>query len=242
MASNTPATGGGAPGTESPDGITRPSLAAKGLRPLDDPSVRAAPPTTPQPFERRTNWPTVIGVLSIVLGIFAIAGSLWNAVGMLMFARVSESMSARPAAAPAPGQVDMGSLFGYLGPWAPLVAAVNGLLACVAVLHLVSGIGVLQRRAWGRRWMLRWAVLKIPAAALISVLTIMMQREQFEAMSRSGAMSAPGAPPPAAMNAVMAITGTLGGCAMLLFYWAMPVFVLVWMNRGPIKKQVAGWK
>ena len=39
----------------------------------------------------------------------------------------------------------------------------------------------------------------------------------------------------------MATFGLAGAIVSLLFYWALPVFVLIWFSRSRIRAETAGW-
>lgn len=120
--------------------------------------------------------------------------------------------------------------------WKWINSAGSLLYLVLAVLQLAVGIGLIGRRAWTRGAALTWAWLKIVAVVLILIPPYQMEKEAFEAMQpqgRGGGSAAMG-------YAELGLT--IGICLALAWGWALPVFMLIWLNRGSIKEQVEGWR
>lgn len=114
--------------------------------------------------------------------------------------------------------------------WIMLGSAVT---TCVAVLLLVSGIGMLKRVRWGVTAAQWWAILKMVFVVVNIIPAYMMQQEQFEAISRQGV--------PAMGGGLFAVVSVFSIVFGLVWGWALPVFFLIWFTRPTIKGETAGW-
>ncbi|MCC6426004.1 MAG: hypothetical protein IT435_04205 [Phycisphaerales bacterium] len=223
---------------------------------LDDPAVtapppRITPPTTPGPIRhaRPASWPTPLGVISIVFGVGGVLLSLVNAASMLLFSQMGKaatttthsSSTAPTTAGPDPfGSVT--AMFSSMGKWAIPLSICNFLLAAIAGLLIAAGSGICMRRKWGRTWAIYWSILKMLAAILLAIFTGLMQRDQMSTMATMttgpGGSPNPAAPMIAGMAPMMAI---FSACISILWYWAYPTFILIWMYRRSVRAEVASW-
>lgn len=199
-----------------------------GVNELDhEAGVPAAPPT--QPFLRPAatkppGWPSVLGVIAIVLGALGALGGVWGAAAPTVLRAVSRDIPEMESAA-----LDAAEA---LGAWTiPLAMLTGGL----AVLLLVAGIGLVRRRRWSRNAFRAWAVLKIALVATSAVLASFVQQQTFETMQGTDP-TAPGMP--AAAITVMTVSTVV---FTLLWGWALPIFALVWFARRKIGEHVATW-
>ncbi len=226
---------------------------------LDGPSQPATgdpthPPIVPGPLvnSQRSGWPSVIGVISIVFGVIGFIGGLWQSAGMMIFRYMGTRMASNTqggtstapsgTAAPSPFPFDFGGMFAAMGKWAPYLAVAHLLLAAVAVLLVISGAGIVGRRAWGRTWAIRWAILRLLGGLLVAVLTGFMQVAQFHSMAQSATSGSSGAPPAAFFTVAGPLFAVFTGAITLLWYSAYPVFILIWMNQASVKSEIAAWR
>jgi hypothetical protein len=103
----------------------------------------------------------------------------------------------------------------------------------VAVLLLVAGVGIVQRRRWGLKATMAWAVVKIVVVVVTSIGGYMVMREQLRAMARSGPTTMP-----TGFMETMQFAGVVVG---ILWGWALPIFMLVWFSRAKIKAETVIW-
>ena len=185
----------------------------------------ATPPTYAGPLSRPVlgyasgappTWPTVIGVIGIVFG----AGAVLMTLGGLVIALI---MRDAPGMPPSPQ---------FNERWMPWSIASMFVTCGVAILLLVAGIGLAKRRAWGPRLAKVWAVLKMVIVVASTGIGFQVQRETMKAMQQSAGPS----PVP---NLEMIVA--LSMCAGLLWYWALPVFMLIWFSRSSVKAEIAKW-
>ncbi len=186
------------------------------------------PPTAPspvQPTERPRVWPTTIGVISIVLGSLGIIGGCWGVVSPTFMGALSE-------------QMPQGSIQGAetMAKHAGMYAVSGGAGMMVATLLLIAGIGMLRRRPWSvsaNRW---WAVLKMLLVVGQVAFAILIQDEVVAEITRND-------PNAAAMGAgFVSVAVGIGFAFVLLWGWAYPVFLLIWLSRRGVKAETASWQ
>lgn len=187
----------------------------------------AQPPTRPGDFtasQAISLWPTAIGIIAIVFGALAVLGELagWAAVFLL---------DTFPSAVPQTQATAMEAV-NQLGFW----AVANSLLCMGAAALLVAvGVGLLKRRQWGVRTGRVWACFKIMLVPADAAVTYPLVKVQCEAAFRQ--MSGiPGMP--TQTTELM----TFGAVAWVLVWgWALPVFLLIWLARRKIKAETSAW-
>ncbi len=191
-----------------------------------------APPITAGPISIRAEapaWPTVIGIIAIVLGAGGVLGGLWGILTPFVMGRFKGL-----AAAGGP------DIFAGITRWGPWLSVLSGVSALVAGMLLLGGIGMAKRRGWSGRMLVAWAIAKVLFAIPMVIVTALMQRDQMSAaFSSMGKNSTP--PPPGLVGAmssgIMVVTVVLS----LAWYWAFPLFVLIWLARRPHRALMATW-
>ncbi len=121
----------------------------------------------------------------------------------------------------------------------------QGTLAVLALVLLVAGILLLMRRRVSKPILQGWAFAKIlvgiAATYFSTKFSIDLQAKMFEDIASSGGAGA----------SLSTTTGVLGamqwGMFVLTVIWlcAFPVLILIWLNRAPIKRDIAAgpsWK
>jgi preprotein translocase subunit SecG len=193
----------------------------------------AAPPTTPGVIvvRRRRNWSTVIGVISIVLGSLGVVGSAWNGVGLFIAKVIRGTLVATGGTAQA--------AFAGMDRWMIPLAISHVLMCGVAFLLIVAGVKTNGRSPIGRKLHIVWAWLKILVAILSSILGVLIQQTQLEAMQASSGSSGNGtAGISAAFSPILTmVTVAIGIC----WQAAYPTFILIWFARPSIREEVARW-
>ncbi len=201
---------------------TDPAEQAPAMPPPSDPAEVPPSPST---------WPTAIGVIAIVLGG---VGALGGCVGAFSPFFMSMMQSIAPE-----GQVT--GLEGMMD-WVVWIVAVSIAAMLIAVLLLVAGIGITKRRAWGPKVALVWAGLKMIFVVVNSVIGYLVQIAQFEAMQEAIAndQNMP-ARMGAFMGSLMQAFGIFWLLIVVLWGWALPVFLFIWFARKKIRTETAGW-
>lgn len=172
------------------------------------------------------SWPMVFGVIAIVLGALGCLGGCWGAVSPLFLGAVFEMVpkDAQPAGL---------EQFREWGPWITISSLVS---LGVAILLLVSGIGLVQRRRWAVNVSRCWAVVKILLVLASALFAITIQKGQFEALSKQQQL-----PPGFGGGFLMAI-GFFSVIFSVIWGWAFPVLLLIWLALAKSKNEYAGWR
>ncbi len=194
------------------------------------PQLPNAPPTEPVtyvPAQQPSSWPTVLGVIAIVVAGLGILTSVWAVFGTQVAERISSRFS------PPNMQMSIVQIQKRWGAWT-IISTVLSL--SLAVLLLAAGIGLIRRRAWAPPLCRAWAVLKMLLVLAGSVVGYQIGRESFDMMSQQNPNM------PALGAGAGSLFAAFGVCAGLLWGWALPVFLLIWLARRPIKTEIAEWR
>lgn len=193
----------------------------------DTRSAPATPPMHPGAMpvlERRSIWPTVIGVMAVVLGALAILGNLWELATPWVLGVARDMIP--------PGQATGIEVVGEWTWW----TATNALLGIgLAVLLLFAGIGLAKRRVWAVRACAAWAILKIMLVAVDSFFVYRIEQAAFESIMPQ-MPAVPGVGP-----GFFTAASVFGVIFSMAWGWTFPVFCLVWLSRARVKAEVAGW-
>ncbi len=183
-----------------------------------------APPTTPGDLvlpKRQSVWPGILGTISIVLGALASAASAWQAVGPFFMDLFLNMM-------PEETRAQLSSYTESI--WTQVAVGLVALAA--AVVLIVAGVRLVQRRRVAVPLLWTWIVLKTLAAFATTAMTLYLQKIQFEATaSQTAAM------PAGVTTIILVATGVL----TLGWYLLYPAFIAVWILRPKIRAEVRGW-
>jgi len=173
-----------------------------------------------------SSWPTVLGVIAIVLGGLGCLGGCWGALSPLFIRGVLKMVP--QAQMPGPG-LDQ---FKEWGPWITISSLIG---VPLAVLLLASGIGLVQRRRWAVGVGRCWAILKMIWVVITSVASVVIQQGQFEALGQQNPM-------PGLSGGLFVVIGVFAAVLALVWGWALPVFFLIWFALKKTKREVAVWR
>ena len=190
-----------------------------------DPTPLTPPiqPAVPYTFAR-PSWPVVIGIIAIVLGALGVLGGCWATIAYPVMAVIFR-------AAPKQATAGLDLLQEWRG-WTLTMGIASGVLA---VFLLSAGIGLCRRRRWAISVAWWWAVLKMVFVLVGAVMAVVMQQAQFTAIGGQG-----GAPAPLPPGSTLLIGAVTAGFTVI-WGWALPVFMIVWLSRGTIKREIGGW-
>lgn len=202
------------------------------------PGSSMSPPTVPGPIEMGeapSQWPKVIGVVAIVFGVLGTIGGLCAGIGALSTEVLKKIMSMAPQQ---PG-VDQTAQLDVAAQYQGLSLLNAFATLSIAVLLIFGGAQLLKRQPVSRTTLLIWAVVKIVAVLAGSILAFVIQQKQMALAIQQMNTGSTATPIPAA--GIMKLIGAFGVGIAVLWGWALPVFFLIWFNRGKIKQEVAGW-
>ena len=182
------------------------------------PQFEAQPPPPAAVTQRRSVWPTVIGVISIIVGAMGVTGGL---VGLL---QPQPPSSSQPATAPPPGPIrTMLEDMQKVPPWYRTATRACGVLfVLLSVLLIVAGLKLIQRRRVGRTLHMAYGAASVASLILSSAMELWLVQSPYLR------------PPTRLMM--------LGGWAVSsLVQWPYPLFVLVWFARSKVRQEVRSW-
>ncbi len=189
-----------------------------GAPPTAPPAMNYAPAGPPE-----SSWPKVLGVIMIVFGAL---GALFSC-SIFVVPYVMEQLAKMMP----PGQEVAVEALEHWAGW----MMTDGILSLVlAVLCMIAGAGLMQRKRWAIRLSLAWAVMKLMLVVAEAVFQYKMSSEQMEAAAQQdpgmGAMS----------DSMQNVAGITAACTVLLL-WALPLFILIWLGRAKIKEETSRW-
>ena len=179
----------------------------------------AAPPTVRDeiPVPRvEPKWPLVLGIIAVIFGGGGVLIYAWGILSMLLMRDFFQAGAMLPE------------------KFTLLNIASSALNLIPAALLLPAGIGLIRWRRWGVRLTKLWAAVKIPLAVVAAWLSYMLQEAMLSSISQQG----PGMPGFSQMRGVM-LAFAVG--FPLLWGWALPVFMLIFLSRPRVREQVADW-
>ncbi len=165
------------------------------------------------------------GVIAIVLGALGCLAGCWGAVSPFFLGAIIEM-------APKEAQTAGLEQFREWGFW----ITVSSLLSLgAAVLLLVSGIGLVQRRRWAVTASRCWAVVKMVLVLVTALLAITMQQGQFDALAEQQNL-------PSGLGGLFMAIGAFSVIFSVIWGCAFPVLLLIWLALPKSKNEYAGWR
>ena len=190
----------------------------------------ATPPVAPPgsqpgpPGGESSAWQMPIGIISIVLGACGLIGGCATTLSPLLVPLFEEFASnVMP-----PGQpTGMEAIADNVGR-----TVAGGLLAIGAAgLLLFAGIGICKKRPWGPRLSVKWAIVKMIVVVVTLWLNWAIQQATVDTMRQN-----PTGPQLGSAYFSVFLIGTI--VVGLLWGWAYPIFMLIWMSRAKVRAQI----
>jgi hypothetical protein len=185
------------------------------------------PSIQPEQFpEKPPSWPTVFGVIGIILAAFGLLGGCCGVFWPLAFPRYIAWLENQP-------NVPQESIDAAKASMPPaLWAIVGGLIGLlISVILLVGAIKLLRRQVAGVTLCKFWAWFTIPWSLLSFVVNLFIQMRASTARAGDHA------------QAVGMYFGlAFGGCWVLVLGVILPLFVIYWFTREPVRAEIARWE
>jgi len=180
---------------------------------------------------REPVWPIVIGVAGLVMGIGGLLSCMFGVAVALAGEWITPSSASHSGLS--------ANMFGEPG-W--LMAVYYTVTVLVSSMLTFGSLRLVKRNPVSRTWLMRWAVVKIPHAALAVYFTVKVQNASMQ--GQMAIWNTPGrqAPPPGAMAAIG--TGMAWATGILLAVWCLwgPIVVLTWFSQSKIRAEVSRWR
>ena len=189
------------------------------------------PPVDPSQLPNKgRNWPKTIGVIALIFGILGFLGAVVAPFSLLITKSALESMVSQGA--------DPDAVETYIGKAQSIAYLSAAILGIVALLLLFGGIQLMKRKKIASPVLQVWAVLKVAAGGFLNYKNFHLTREQLEITNSVQAGNAEIAQMTESITTVSLIVGMVFGGLWLL---ALPVFLLVWLNRAKVKEEIQSW-
>jgi|GEM_PF-709701 len=194
--------------------------------PPPTPAACAVPPMQPSalaPQVVQAAWPTVLGVLSIVLGALWLLSGVWAIVAPIVLENAFGGMADQQM-----------TWYSSSGAWRVGLLSVAVLSAATSVLLLIGGINLVRRKGSAVTLLIVWSVAMI-VVTCVNIGMYYALQDVYVKQIASQAQGVPGG------NTTMVVSMNIGLFCGLLINLAGPVFVLWWFRRAVIKREVATW-
>lgn len=187
-----------------------------------------APPTAPGPLGVQAKppvWPTVIGVLGILLSALIFLGGLCGILMSTPAEFLPLGVDTEDPGVKAAQTAKTVWSYASFAIWVP-----------IGVLLLVASIGLLRRKQKAARIMRIWAVIDIVATLIDMAIAFSLELALQEAARV--AMADPGQMPGARIEQVGLVAVYAIGMVIAL---APAIFILIWFGLDEIKLETAEW-
>lgn len=188
----------------------------------EHPTHPQGPNAVPSP---RSTWPVVLGVIAIVLGAAGVLSGALSAV-FTLFANSMISTLPAPARANPEAMAQMEAIRSAVQAWSGLLVGSQLARTAVAAALVAGGILLVQRKRAALRTLNIWAVLQL------IVVPVRMAAGYLIIQQAASQMPIPGGGP-----VLMTVALGFG----VLWGWAFPVFMLIWLGRTRIREEVKTW-
>ncbi|MCG8602242.1 MAG: hypothetical protein MI807_19005 [Verrucomicrobiales bacterium] len=190
------------------------------------------PPIDPSQLPtRKPTWNRTIGVIALVFGILGLLGALIAPVSLAFTKKMMTTFEDQGA--------DPDQIAEYLEKLTSLsYLSVTG-LAILAILLSVGGFFLLKRNPLGAPLLQIWAVLKIVLGCYFNYRNYGLTQMQMKIQMSVDGMNAQAAEMTETITNVAVLGGMIFGILWLI---ALPVFLLIWLNRAKIKQEIQSWK
>jgi len=205
----------------------------------------ASDPTADDEVEFTTppsRWPVIFGVIAIVFGLLGFLSSAFailQSITGAMFGEVGGSEEA---------EAMLAAMTESWERWAAASITMSAVLMMLGLLLLVAGILLVQRKAISRPLLLVWSYAKIVFGIGALVVQFQIQREQTSAIFAETNATIGSLPPSSAPTSMSQMdnifSAVMGAFFFLGVLWvvALPVLLLVWLNRDLVKADIGTWK
>lgn len=176
--------------------------------------------------QQRSGWPKVIGIIGMFFGGFALLTGMFNALAKGIMEKQFQSM---------------GISEDVLAHHATLLHIVPPVSASLGFLLLLGSILLVLRKPSSRPLLLIWALLKIGFAFWQAPLALAFQKEILPLQMKLIAATAKQNPAAPDLGSMMESFGNVALIFSVVWYGALPIFLLIWFLRSNIRTEVAHW-
>lgn len=209
------------------DGVTGDPADASGVpTPPAPPVAGVVPPMQPSAVVGEavpSAWPTVLGVLAIILGSLWILGGVWAIVAPIVLRGAFGDFMDQQI-----------TWYSIGGAWRLGLLSVAVLSLATAVLLLIGGIKLARRKPGAATLLAVWSIAMIVLTCANTGMQYALQDEYLKQIAAQ-TQGVPGG------RTVIKTSMTIGLSCGALIGFSGPVFVLWWFRRRVIREEVATW-
>jgi len=190
---------------------------------MDEQTPPAPPVQSLELPETPSRWPTVFGVIGIILASIGLLGGCCGVISPLVWPRYIqwlESMEGVPEE-----QIAMAKAGMLPAAWV-VPASLVGL--ALSVILMIAAIRLLRRLSSGVGLCKFWAWFTIPWSLAGFVVNLLLQARVPKGDQPMGAIA-------------QYLGLAVGGCWVLVIGVVLPLFALYWLMREPVKSEIALW-
>ena len=158
-------------------------------------------------------------------------GGCWGVVSPFVFRKLIDALPETAASSLQEATMP----FEVIEAWRGWIIASSLLTIGLAVLLLIAGLGMLKRRRWGVEAGWWWAILKMLFVVVNAAVGYRMQMDMYAALGEQQANM------PGFGAGFYQLWSAVGIAFVIVWGWALPVFVMIWFSRKVIKKEVMEW-
>ena len=193
-----------------------------------------------------SRWPVTFGVIAIAFGVLGFLSSAWSVIETVVVTNGDMFEDAGASGSEA-AEAMARAISASWERWATASVATNAVLALLALFLVVAGIVLIQRKPISRPLLLGWSYAKIVFGIGAMVVQFQIQREQTSAIFAETRASFGGGASggPMSMTQMDGIFSAVVGAFFfigVLWVVALPVLLLIWLNRELVKADISTWK
>ena len=182
------------------------------------------------PLLPQTRWPVVIGVVCIVFGSIGVLSSPMQFLSPI-FTKMSFQMYIQQ------GTVTEEQVDDFINKWRGFQLIFGLAFGFVSICMLLGGIFLAKRKKKGARVLQIWSVLFILYALTVPFFTSGMMTDQMalQMTAQSGDLDME------QFQTMMGIFVKVIMVVSVVFWIALPIFLLIWFKRSKIKNEMQTW-
>jgi hypothetical protein len=189
------------------------------------------PPIDPSRLPRpKANWSKTIGIISLIFGCLGLLGAIASPVTFLVAKHSMKTLESQGA--------DPDRIADYVDQLGGLTVYSAIALGILGALLAWGGFQLIKRKPAASTLLQVWAVLKIVLGGYFQYRNWNLVKLLLDIQNSATAMSESAARVTEQITNVIVGIASVGG---ILWMLALPVFLLIWLNRRKIKVQIQEW-
>ncbi len=177
-----------------------------------------------------SRWHKTLGIIAIVFGALGCAQAAIAPFSLIITKNQMEKFVAQGS--------DQMSVDAYLEQLSTISIQGSIAAAVLGIALLSGGIMLLKRKPKASILLQIWAVAKMLVGSYTTYASMSLTKLQMSIMTSSGALGDDGG---ATLNQFTAVAVKVGAVVGLIWLAALPIFLLIWLNRAKIKEDIRSW-